>query len=185
MQIPKKAKKVFKGIIFDVYQWPQKQFDGSVKTFEALKRLGTVIIVATVRDKIVVLNQRQPGRKPFISMVAGRMDKVGETPRQTAVRELLEEVGMKAGKIRLWEHINKDSHKIDHDIYLFIANNCKQVAEPTPDEGELIKPMLYTFDQFLELWKNPKFIDGEIKDKLILAQISQKYKKELKRKIFG
>ncbi len=38
MKIPPNAKRVFKGIIFDVYQWQQKMFDGSKETFEMLKR---------------------------------------------------------------------------------------------------------------------------------------------------
>ena len=42
MVIPHNAKKVFNGILFDVYQWKQKMFDNSIKTFEMLKRKSSL-----------------------------------------------------------------------------------------------------------------------------------------------
>lgn len=34
MKIPSTAKRVFKGIIFDVYRWEQEMFDETTSTFE-------------------------------------------------------------------------------------------------------------------------------------------------------
>lgn len=42
--VPDAAQHVFEGMIFDVYQWPQKLFDGSEHTFEMLKRPDTVVV---------------------------------------------------------------------------------------------------------------------------------------------
>jgi hypothetical protein len=50
--IPKQAQRVFKGQIFDVYQWPQKLFDGSTQTFEMLKRPDTLTVLAIKNDKL-------------------------------------------------------------------------------------------------------------------------------------
>ncbi len=44
--IPEQAELKFRGVIFDVYQWPQEMFDGSVETFEMLRRADTVKIIA-------------------------------------------------------------------------------------------------------------------------------------------
>lgn len=44
--IPEQAELKFHGVIFDVYQWPQEMFDGSVETFEMLRRADTVKIMA-------------------------------------------------------------------------------------------------------------------------------------------
>src|SRR6185503_17025636 len=104
MAIPKNAKRVFKGIIFDVYQWQQKIYDGSHRTFEKIKRQDTVVVLATTDDKkIIIQKQIQPGYNWFLSSPSGRMDKPGESPRQCALRELLEETGMKPRKIFLWK----------------------------------------------------------------------------------
>jgi len=60
--IPKHAKRVFTGEFFEVFNWPQKMFDGTTRTFERLKRRDGVSIIAAVNNKIVVLRQKQPGR---------------------------------------------------------------------------------------------------------------------------
>ena len=41
--IPPEADRVFRGEIYEVYQWPQKMPDGSVETFEMLRRPDTVM----------------------------------------------------------------------------------------------------------------------------------------------
>lgn len=51
--LPKEAKKVFSGVISEVYQWPQKLFDGTTATFEMIKRPDTVKIVAILTPEEV------------------------------------------------------------------------------------------------------------------------------------
>ncbi len=58
-KIPKHAKKVFNGIIFEVWQWKQKLFDGSLTTFEMLKRQDTVKAVCiTPENKILIIKNK-------------------------------------------------------------------------------------------------------------------------------
>lgn len=40
--IPDSARRVFKGIIYDVYHWQQELHDGSATTFEMLRRTDTM-----------------------------------------------------------------------------------------------------------------------------------------------
>ncbi len=42
--MPDHARRVFRGEVFDVYQWEQEMFDGSKAVFEKLIRQDTVII---------------------------------------------------------------------------------------------------------------------------------------------
>ena len=55
--IPADAKRVFEGVIFDVYQWQQKMFDGSTETFEVLKRPDSVEVIAIKDGKMVVIHE--------------------------------------------------------------------------------------------------------------------------------
>ena len=70
--IPKNAKKVFGGVIFEVWQWKQKMFDGSYAVFEKLKRPDTVNVVPVIGNKIMILIQRQPDWSRDKVCVAGR-----------------------------------------------------------------------------------------------------------------
>src|SRR3989344_90768 len=92
--IPENAKRVFRGVIFDVYQWEQEMYDGTRTIFEKLKRPDTVVVFRVLPDgKIILTEQEQPGGKgPFIGATGGRVDE-GEDILAVAKRELLEESG--------------------------------------------------------------------------------------------
>src|SRR5437868_13556711 len=111
MKIPPEAKLVFSGILFDVYQWQQKMFDGSFETFEMLKRPDTVEIIATNGDKVYMSHQSQPNKANFYSLFGGRKEK-GEEPLECAKRELLEESGMSSNNWELYKEY-KPLHKIE------------------------------------------------------------------------
>lgn len=165
--LPKTAKRVFKGVIFDVYQWKQKMFDGSIETFEKLKRPDIVNVLPIVNGKIILTQQQQPGAEPFIGCLGGRIDK-NETPLRAAARELLEESGLKAGKLILWQAVNP-LPKIDCAIYTFIAKNCVKVSGQSLDSGERIKLISVTFDEFVKLVADEHYRDWEISLKIFRA----------------
>ncbi|MFO0971471.1 MAG: hypothetical protein U0520_03950, partial [Candidatus Saccharimonadales bacterium] len=58
--IPQDAKKVFDGVIFDVFQWQQQMFDGTTETFEMLRRPDTVQVICIDEGKVLVLEEEQP-----------------------------------------------------------------------------------------------------------------------------
>jgi len=53
MKLTSQAQRVFKGIIFDVYQWKQKMFDGSQGIFEMLKRPDTALYKNRMENSLV------------------------------------------------------------------------------------------------------------------------------------
>ena len=188
MPLPKNAKRVFKGQIFDVYQWRQRMFDGSYKIFERVKRQDTVIIIATVKNKIVILKQKQPGTGWFYCTPSGRMDVPGEKPIEAAKRELLEETGMAAKKNFLWKKYVKPG-KVISTIYFYIARGCQKVSEQKLDAGEKIKIELISFDEYLRLADSPRshvraYMQESLTD-MYKARLDKKYKKYLKRVFFG
>ena len=89
--IPDNAEMVFRGVIFDVYQWPQTMFDGSTETFEMLRRPDTVKIIAIKGDKIIIIKQRQPRKDWFYTYPGGRIDPTDRNELAAAKRELREE----------------------------------------------------------------------------------------------
>ena len=130
--IPDNAKRVFKGVIFDTYQWEQKMYDGSRVMFEKLKRPDTVVVFPVLSDgRIILTEQEQPGKEPFIGATGGRVDE-GEDILEAAKRELLEESGYEAEEFILWDAQHPTS-KVDWVVYTFIAKGLKKVEEPNLD----------------------------------------------------
>jgi ADP-ribose pyrophosphatase len=150
--LPPEAKRVFKGIIYDVYHWQQKMFDGSEATFEMLKRPDTVQVIAIKDNKIVVLNEEQPGHVRGFGLPGGRHDVEAEDELACAKREMLEETGMTFRTWRLLQ-VEKPVLKIDWLIYTFLATDFDTQVEPHLDAGEKIEVRLVSFEECLALSK--------------------------------
>jgi len=181
MKIPASAKRVFKGVIFDVYQWEQKMFDGSMATFERLKRPSTIQVIPIMGSKIILAREQQPLQEEKYSFIGGRQEE-GETDLETAKRELMEEAGLASND---WELLwNFDSFgKIDWKICVFVAKNCKKVAAQKLDPGEKITPEEYSFDEFVEKVCDPSFLEKESSN-LVYRMKAERKIQELQRKLF-
>src|SRR3989344_1936457 len=163
--IPEKAQRVFKGKIFNVYQWEQEMFDGKSVTFEKIRRTDTVNVLPVTSDgKIILSEQEQPGIEPFVGVIGGRVDE-GEEPLEAAKRELLEETGYEANEYILWDAI-QFTEKIDWAIYTFVAKGCNKIKEQSVDSGEKIKLKFVSFDEFIKLASHDNYRDVEIALKL-------------------
>lgn len=181
---PENAKLVFKGVVFDVYQWQQELFDGSFTTFESLKRADTVTIIPVLQDgRIMMLDEEHPGNQKFTALPGGHVEP-GENPLETAKRELLEETGYIA---ETWELLGAAqlSMKIDWASYMFIARGCKDVNGKNPDPGEKIKLMPMHYDRFIEAVCSPGFRDYEIKLRLAETGFDPAKLAEFKKRILG
>ena len=180
--IPEDAKCVFKGVMFEVWQWQQKMYDGSFATFEKVKRLDTVNVIAITKDKkIIVTKQEQPGIKPFYGLPGGRIDE-GESVLDAAKRELLEETG----------HISKDYYlldsfqildKLDWASYIIVARNCEKKFALDVDSGEKIELEYFDFDDFINLLFEPDYRDKDVVISFLYQKVRTKNNKESLEKI--
>ena len=186
MKIPKHAKCVFEGILYDTYQWEQEMFDGSTKTFEALRRKPSVqIIPITTDNKIVILKEKQPTDTEFgYSLVGGGCDEYDEDPKDAAKREMLEETGMVCEELELYE-TKRAGSKIDWPCYYFIARGCKKIQEQNVDQGgEIIEPLEVSFEEFIEKIEDTYFRNPFFRDMILLMEYKKPEEfKEFKRKL--
>src|SRR6266566_6607661 len=154
--IPPNARRVFRGTLFDVYQWEQQLFDGSTAVFEKLKRPDTAYVIpVTPGRKLLLAEQVQPGATPVVGLLGGRLED-GETPEDGARRELLEEAGLEPGRLLLWDSY-QFLPKIDWAIFTFVAYDCQAVKGQSLDAGEKIKLIQVSFDELLDLVRQERF----------------------------
>jgi ADP-ribose pyrophosphatase len=178
-KIPEHAKKVFAGEIFDVYQWEQELFDKSKAIFESLRRSDTVTVIPVTEDgKIMLIEEEQPHIPLHLKNIAGKVDP-GETPEDTAKRELLEETGYECNNLRLWYTQNL-VYKIDWTVYTFVAQGCKKVSEQNLEGGERITPVLFEFDDFIEKVCEEDFPNLSLKVKILEAKLDSEKMRDLK-----
>lgn len=178
-KMPKNAKRVFKGVLFSIYQWKQKQFDGSYKTFELASKPDVANVIAVTGGKVIMTKERVPGiRLPYLGMPGGRVDD-GELPLHAAKRELLEETGY-TSKDWILLKTEPPRWKVNSTAYWYVARNCKKTSEQYGDQaGERIEVMLISVDEFLHtitrIWGNMISEFAEIKyDKKKMSAFKKK-----------
>jgi len=133
------SRRVYKGRVVDVdvdtVQFP----DGSTGQLEMIRHPGAAAVVPFASDPrgkdptiLLIKQYRYATNGPLIEIPAGRLDP-GEDPKACAERELLEEVGVKAGRLERLTTIWTTPGFTDERIHLFWAADLtadKHAREP-------------------------------------------------------
>jgi len=165
--LPDDAKVAYKGKIFSVFEYPQKQYDGSTSIYEFVKRPDTMsVIPITLDNKFIYVKEHQAGLSPFVGMFGGRIEG-GETIIEGALRELKEEAGLIADTfIRAFSM--QLIPKTDCSSGAFFVKGLTQ-TEKKLDPGERIEVCYADFDEFFEAITSNQ--SREIETKLYLLNL--------------
>lgn len=170
--------------MFDVYQWPEKLFDGSVATFEMLKGNDSVAVIAVSESgEILYTDEEQPGRAPFLSVIAGGVED-GEGPLSAAKRELLEEAGLESSDWELLE-IWENHERLEWSFHLFVARGCKTGRAPDPGPGERVTVRRSDWEGFVKVVRDdPRFRIRELNAKFLRLTVDGELD-QYRRKVLG
>jgi ADP-ribose pyrophosphatase len=99
--------------------------DGTVFTRDVVRHPGAVAVVPATDDGHVLLvrQYRAAVDRNLLEIPAGTRDVEGEPPAETARRELLEEVGVDAGRMRLLTSMYNTPGFCDEETYLYLATD--------------------------------------------------------------
>jgi ADP-ribose pyrophosphatase len=115
--------------------------DGAEVTRENVAHPGAVAIVAHDGEHVWLVRQPREivGETALLEVPAGKLDGDGETPLETAKRELAEEIGKAADT---WEHLKglyTSPGFTDERIDVFLATGLRDVPRPEVEEDERIE----------------------------------------------
>jgi ADP-ribose pyrophosphatase len=133
--------------------------DGSIAQREVILHRGAVALVPMVdRDHVcLVENHRYSVGKTLLEVPAGTIDG-GETPEQTAVRELGEETGYRAAKILRLRDWYVSPGVMSERMFLFLCEDL-QTGPTDLQADEQLKPVIVPWDEALRM-----IDDGRIED---------------------
>lgn len=133
------SESVFKGRLLDVRRDKVRLPNGAEVTREYVVHPGAAMVVPLLADGQVLLvrQYRYPLHRAFIEFPAGKIDP-GESPRQAAERELIEETGYRAGSFTELTTIHNAIGYSDERIVLYLAEDLT-VGEQELDEHEFVE----------------------------------------------
>ena len=115
--------------------------DGEEVTREKVWHPGAVGILALDDEHVWLTRQpREVVEDPAsLEIPAGKLDVPGESPEQTAKRELTEEIGKQASSWeQLFEFFTSPGFS-DERVWLYLATDLSEAPETEPDESERIE----------------------------------------------
>jgi ADP-ribose pyrophosphatase len=128
---------------------------------EVVVHPGAVVILPILPDGRIVLirNKRYAVGQILTELPAGPLEK-GEAPMNCAGRELLEETGYLAGRIKLIGTYFTSPGILSEKMYAFVAYDLEQ-QEASPEEGEEIELLPAPMDAAIEMIRTGQIADGK------------------------
>ena len=175
------SERVFSGSRINVRVDEVAMADGRQARREVVEHPDAVVVLAIRDDGMIafVRQWRHPTGKPLLELPAGRIDP-GETPEQTARRELREEVGLDPGRLDFARGFFVAPGFADEFLHGFIARDCVESPLEADEDEELIVEWMQLGDA-IELVEAGEIIDA--KSVILLQHLALEAVGPLARKI--
>ena len=113
---------------------------GEQRSYVACDSADWVLVIpVTTEDDIVFVRQFRHGIAQQVLEIPGGIIDPGETPTQTAIRELAEETGYVAQSIKIFVPLYPNPALNTARIHVAVATGCSQTLEPHPEPHEDIE----------------------------------------------
>lgn len=135
--------------------------NGAHCRLDIIRHPGAACVVPLRKDgQVVLIRQYRHAAGGFIlEAPAGKLDH-GESPESCAAREIIEEAGVKAGKLHSLGPIFTTPGFTDEVIHLFAATELETVPA-APEHDEIIDIILMPLDEALALAESGEIRDGK------------------------
>jgi 8-oxo-dGTP pyrophosphatase MutT (NUDIX family) len=139
---------VWKGDIIHVDKAVFRYPDGDEVERDIVRHQGAVGIVPVDGEHVWLVRQPREatGEPDMLEIPAGRLDEAGESPLDTAQRELAEEIGKGAER---WEHLVTlftSVGVLDEQVHVYLAEDLHDREVEPPDHDERIEIVPWPLD---------------------------------------
>ncbi len=137
---------------------------------EIVEHNGGAVIAAVKADgKMIMVRQfRKPAERVMLEVPAGKIDP-GEDPAVTAVRELKEETGYTAGKIRKLTQMYPSVGYSEEILHIYLCTDL-EAGDTNPDENEAIDIEEYPVDTLVQMVMNGEIQDGKSQIAILMVK---------------
>ncbi len=152
---------VYEGPVFGIRRDEVIEPSGVRTTREVITHPGSVVVLPVLPDGRILLIQqyRHATRQYLWELVAGRMDP-GETPKVAAGRELIEETGYRAKRLRVFLDVFPTPGFLEERMFILLAEGLTE-GEAEPEEDEKILSRAYNRKQLEGMIRGGKLRDAK------------------------
>src|SRR5467141_1959374 len=152
---------IYNGPVFGIRRDEVIEPSGVRATREVITHPGSVVVLPVLPDGRILLIQqyRHATRQYLWELVAGRMD-AGETPKVAAARELIEETGFRAKRMRVFLDVFPTPGFLEERMFILLAEGLT-AGEAEPEEDEKIISRAYNRKQLEEMIRGGKLRDAK------------------------
>lgn len=156
-----RSKMIYVGPVFGVRRDEVIEPRGVRTTREVITHPGSVVVLPVLPDKRILLirQYRHATRRYLWELVAGRIDG-GETPRQAAARELIEETGYRAKRFHVFLDVFPTPGFLEERMFILLAEGLT-AGKAEPEEDEKIVPRAYNREELEEMIRCGKLRDAK------------------------
>ena len=123
-----------------------------IPNFFTVRIPDAATICAITEDGRILLKReyRYACREELIELPAGQFE-LGEEPLEVAKRELLEETGYVSNQWTYLGATRESTSKLTNTMHLFLAKDCKRIAEQHLDRTEHLEAWSVSLDEAVEM----------------------------------
>lgn len=163
------TERIFEGKIINVRRDRVTVMEG--ESFrEIVEHNGGAVIAAVKSDgrMIMVRQFRKPAERVMLEVPAGKIDE-GENPETAALRELKEETGYTAGKIRKLTQMYPSVGYSEEILHLYLCTELT-AGETCFDENEAIDIEEYDIDELVSMVMNGTIQDAKSQIAILMVK---------------
>ena len=156
-----KSEMIYEGPVFGLRRDEVVEPSGIRTVREVITHPGSVVVLPILPGKKILLihQYRHATRQYMWELVAGRID-AGEAPKRAAARELMEETGYRAKKLKIFLDVFPTPGFLEERMYILIAEGLT-AGEARPEEDERITAKAFTHKEVEKMIRTNKIRDAK------------------------
>lgn len=152
---------IYEGPVFGMRRDEVIEPSGVRTTREVITHPGSVVVLPVLADgRILMIRQYRHATRQYLwELVAGRID-AGESPREAAARELIEETGYRAKRFKIFLDVFPTPGFLEERMFILLAEGLT-AGVAKPEEDEKIISRAYNLKQLEAMIRRGKLRDAK------------------------
>ena len=156
-----RSRTIYQGPVFGIRRDELIEPGGVRTSREMITHSGSVVVLPILPDgRILLIRQYRHAARQFLwELVAGRIDE-GESPRKGAARELIEETGYRAKRLRIFLDFFPTPGFLEERMFILLAEGLTE-GEANPEEDEKISSRAFSRKELEQMIHKRVIRDGK------------------------